>query len=183
MKNIRTTLLALTLAALPAAAQQHDPTRHAAPAPAADQKSAEAAHHAFLAAERGAIERGEGFGMGMAADQAGYPGPRHILEWKEQLKLGSEQETAVRALMAQMKEKAIPLGKQILAAEERLSQMFRQGRSEAELREETNRIGALRAELRWVHLSTHLAARKLLTAEQNAAYMRLRHSDEHAQHH
>ena len=142
-------------------------------APAA--KKAEASHHAYLEMERGAIERGEGFGMAMAADKAGYPGPKHILQLKEQLKLTAEQESAVTALMDAMKEKARSLGQQILKAEQQLEELFRAGRSEAELREETYRIATLRAQLRWVHLETHLAARKLLTGEQLADYQRLRH--------
>jgi hypothetical protein len=145
------------------------------PAPAAPAKSAEAGHHAFFAEERAALERGDGFGMAMAADRAGYPGPKHILELKEQLKLSAAQEASVNQLRAQMKEKAVPLGKEVLAAEARLEEMFRGGRPEAELREQTQRIAALRADLRWVHLGTHLAARKLLTAEQNALYLKLRH--------
>ncbi len=154
---------------------QHE--HHAAP-PAPTAKSPEAAHHAFLAEERAAIERGEGLGMALAADRAGYPGPKHILELKEQLKLTAAQQAAVEQLRAQMKEKALPLGRQILAAEARLEEMFRAGKGEAELREETYRIASLRAELRWVHLGTHLAARKLLTPEQNALYLKLRHGAE-----
>ena len=169
-------ILMLTLMALPAAAQQHDPSQHAQhtqQAPAVSKTEAD--HHAFLQMEREALEQGQGFGMALAADRSGYPGPKHILELKEQLKLTAEQESAVTALMDAMKEKARPLGQQILKAEQQLEELFRAGRSEAELREETYRIATLRAQLRWVHLETHLAARKLLTGEQLADYQRLRH--------
>jgi hypothetical protein len=74
-----------------------------------------------------------------------------------------------------MKQKAIARGKELLAAEERLEEYFVEGRSADELREETYRVSSLRAELRWVHLSAHLAAKKLLTREQVHTYMRLRH--------
>jgi hypothetical protein len=167
------------LVAQPLLAQQHDPAQHAQHAQQAQAgqagAKAEAEHHAFLQMEREALEQGQGFGMALAADRSGYPGPKHILELKEQLKLSAEQEAAVTSLMAAMKEKARPLGQQILKAEQQLEELFRAGRSEAELREETYRIATLRAQLRWVHLETHLAARKLLTEEQLATYQRVRH--------
>ncbi|MGH9791533.1 MAG: Spy/CpxP family protein refolding chaperone [Candidatus Acidiferrales bacterium] len=152
---------------------------YAAQAPVA--VSAEAGHHAFLKLEREAIENGQGFGMALAADRNGYPGPQHILELKDALQLTPQQDAAVTELMSAMKQKALARGREILAAEQRLEEMFRAGRPEAELREETYRIARLRAQLRWVHLETHIAARKLLSAEQLAAYQQLRHGGgEHA---
>lgn len=146
--------------------------------PATTPGTNQAVHHAFLEQERGAIERGEGFGMAMPADRSGYPGPKHILELKEQLKLTAEQQAAVEKLFAQTKEKAMPRGKEVLLAEARLEKMFAEGRPEAELREESFRVASLRAELRWVHLEAHLAARKLLTAEQLTTYHHLRWESE-----
>lgn len=167
-------MFGLVLCAILSSQHQHPNT----PAPTAN---AQAEHHAFLEQERAAIERGEGFGMALAADRAGYPGPKHVLELKEQLKLTLEQAAAMEKLFAEMKRKAVERGREVLLAEQRLGQYFAEGRSEAELREETYRAASLRAELRWVHLGTHLAARKLLTPEQVAAYKRIRHgAEEHA---
>lgn len=169
--------LVVALMSFPAFAQQHDPAMHAPQTQQAQAASKqETDHHAFLKLEREALEKGQGFGMALAADRNGYPGPKHILELKEPLKLTPRQEAAVTELMAGMKEKALARGREILAAEERLEEMFRSGRSEAELREETYRIATLRAQLRWVHLETHVAARKLLTADQLNTYQRMRHS-------
>jgi len=150
-------------------AQQHTHTPAAAGA-----GTAQAAHHAFLEQERAAIERGEGFGMALPADRSGYPGPKHILELKDELKLTAGQQAAVEKLFAHMKEKAIARGKEVLSAEARLEKMFADRRPEAELREESFRVASLRAELRWVHLEAHLAARKLLTPEQLSTYHHLR---------
>ena len=136
---------------------------------------AQASHHAFLEMERQAIERGEGFGMAMPADRSGYPGPKHVLELKEELKLTLELVAAMEKLFAEMKQKALDRGRELLNAEQRLEQLFAEGRSEDELREETYRIASLRAELRWVHLRTHLATRRLLTPQQVEAYTRIRH--------
>lgn len=170
------------LSAFGVKAQQHDPAMHAQHMQAQAAPQTEAGHHQFLQMEREALEQGQGFGMALAADRNGYPGPKHILELKEQLKLTAEQEAAVAQLMAGMKERALPLGRQILAAEQGLEELFRAGRPEPELREETYRIATLRAQLRWVHLETHLAARKLLTAKQLATYQHLRHGGSEAAH-
>lgn len=159
------------VAPLALAAQQHD---HSAMM-ASQAKTAETSHHAFLEMERGAIERGEGFGMALAADRNGFPGPKHILELKAELGLTAEQQTSIEKLMAEMSEKAVAKGREILDAEQKLEEMFAAGRSERELRAQTNRIAGLRGELRWVHLATHVAARRVLTAEQNAKYRELRY--------
>jgi len=163
----------LLLLALPVAAQHEPNMKH--PAAASPTPQAMAQHHAFLEEERGAIERGEGFGMALAADKNGYPGPKHVLEMKKELKLTPAQEAAMHKLFADMQTKALAKGKDVLLAEKRLEELFAQGKSEDELREETYRVASLRAELRWVHLATHLAAKKILTAKQIAAYQQMRH--------
>jgi len=112
--------------------------------------------------------------MALAADRNGYPGPKHVLELKKELKLTGDQEAAMQKLFDEMREKALAKGRDVLLAEKRLEEGFAQGRPEAELREETYRVATLKAELRWVHLSTHLATRNALTPEQLAAYQRIR---------
>jgi Spy/CpxP family protein refolding chaperone len=157
------------------AVQQHQHGSQLPPGGATTAQSAQAGHHAFLEMERQAIERGEGFGMALAADRSGYPGPKHVLELKDQLKLTPEQVAAMEKLVAEMRQKAVERGREVLNAEQRLEQMFADGRSEDELREETYRVASLRAELRWVHLRTHLATRKLLTPQQVQAYTHIRY--------
>jgi len=164
----------LLLVPLCGTAAQHE-QHMKSPAAASETPQAMAQHHAFLEAEREAIERGEGFGMALAADKNGYPGPKHVLDMKKELKLTPSQEAAMVKLMAEMKTKALAKGKDVLLAEKRLEELFAQGKSEDELREETYRVASLRAELRWVHLATHIAAKKLLTAQQIAAYQQMRH--------
>src|SRR5437899_5084129 len=103
---------------------------------------AEAAHHSFLDQERAAIERGEGFGMAMVADRNGYPGPKHVLELTAELQVTPEQQTAIEQLFAQMKADALARGKELLLAEAQLDQMFAEGRPEAELQHQTNRVAS-----------------------------------------
>ncbi len=150
--------------------------QHTPPITARSTNADETSHHSCLEQERAALKRGEGYGMALAADRNGYPGPKHVLDWKAELKLTREQQAAMETLFARMKEQALARGNEVLLAEARLEKMFAENRPEAELREETYRVVSLRAELRWVHLSAHLAARKLLMPEQLAAYARLRHT-------
>ncbi len=162
-------LLVLSLAAV-------TPDQHAPPGTASPGGTPEGAHHAWLQQERQAIERGEGFGMALAADHNGYPGPRHVLDLGEQLKLSPRQRALVQELFTRMSQQALARGKEVLLAESQLDRKFTQNRPEAELHEQVNRVAALRADLRWIHLSAHLATRPLLTQEQFAAYQHLRHT-------
>ena len=162
-------LLVLSLAAM-------TPDQHAPPGASSPGGTPEAAHHAWLQQERQALERGEGFGMALAADRNGYPGPRHVLELGDQLKLSPQQRARVQELFTRMRQQALARGKEVLLAESQLDREFAQNRPEAELRAQVNRVAALRADLRWIHLSAHLATRPLLTQEQLAAYQHLRHT-------
>lgn len=136
----------------------------------------EAAHHLFLEQEREALEQGQGFGMALAADRQGYPGPKHILELRQELELTPAQEQQVRALFERMHARAVAEGKSVLAKEAELERAFASGApDEAALRSLLADIATARAELRWIHLSAHLEARGLLTPAQRARYQALRY--------
>src|SRR2546427_480384 len=48
------------------------------------------------------VGEGRGFGLAFAADQNGYPGPMHVLELRDRLKLTGDQEARARELMHAM---------------------------------------------------------------------------------
>ena len=74
-----------------------------------------------------------------------------------------------------MKDKAIPLGKRLVALEGALNAAFAErGIDEARLMAMLGEIGKLRSELRFVHLATHLKTPALLSALQIEDYNRLR---------
>ena len=125
---------------------------------------------------RSAIERGESLGMGDPAIRGGSPAPLQLLALAGELKLSPGQVTALKKLQAEMSEKAVARGKEMLSAEARLEEMFREARPEADLREQSFRIDSLHAELRWTHLAAHVAARAQLAPDQLAAYQRLNHA-------
>ena len=129
------------------------------------------------------LQTGRGMGLARAADLAGYPGPRHVLDATEtgQLRLTSAQLAAVRRLFASMEAEARHLGAQVLEEEGRLEAAFRDRTiTDAELTARLGRIAALRAELRAVHLRAHLETRAVLDPAQLQRYDELRgHSATH----
>ncbi|MCI0403358.1 MAG: Spy/CpxP family protein refolding chaperone [Acidobacteria bacterium] len=171
MKIVLSSLLLLAFG-LSAAAQHHP----AGDSPEQDQ------HHVYLQLERDAIEQGQGFGMARVADRNGYPGPRHILDLAPHLHLTPEQIANAEALFAAMRQDALALGGKLLENEAALEKLFAAGAVDSEAaRRMVEDSAVLRAQLRWVHLSAHLKAYNLLTAEQRARYHDLRYgSDEHA---
>ncbi len=179
VRNGFSILSCLSLALLAPGRVSHAKSQAVAPpAPAQHAHQASAAmqnHHSCLEDERASIERGEGLGMGMVADRSGYPGPRHVLDMAADLHLTAGQRSAMEKAFAAMHEKAVARGKEFFEAQNRLEQMFRDGRPEADLREQAFRVDSIHAELRWIHLSAHLAAQKILTPEQIVLYTHLRH--------
>jgi len=166
MKTILSSLILLLAFGLSAAAQP----------PPASPPSAQAQHHVYLQLEREAIDKGQGFGMALVADRNGYPGPRHILDLAPHLHLSSDQVDQIEALFASMRHEALALGRRLLDNEAALEEQFAAGEVDSEaVQRRVDESAALRAQLRWAHLSAHLEAYNLLTPEQRARYLNLRH--------
>lgn len=130
---------------------------------------------------------GKGMGMALPAELNGYPGPRHVLDLADELDLTEEQVTQIQALFDEMQPQAIVLGEQILTAEAALEEAFRtQAVDENSLESQLQAIGVLDAQLRYVHLRTHLATIQILTPHQVMLYNSLRGYDDlpanHSQH-
>ena len=118
---------------------------------------------------------GRGMGLAKAAELNSYPGPLHVLQLANQLGLSDAQRTATETLYADMRNKAQPIGQQIIEIERNLDQAFAGGPiGPAILRAQVNAIAILQGELRAVHLETHLTQHSLLTPEQISRYDMLR---------
>ena len=118
---------------------------------------------------------GEGMGLAMAAELNHYPGPRHVLDFADDLQLQDAQRTQVEQAFVEMNADAVRLGEEIVEHEAALDGRFSDGNVETEsVRDALRAIGALQAELRFVHLNAHLATRSVLTDAQVAHYDRLR---------
>ena len=83
-------------------------------------------------------------GLAKAAELNSYPGPLHVLQLVNQLGLSDAQRTATDSLYANMREKALSIGRQIIEAERTLDRAFADGRIEpAMLRSQVNAIAIL----------------------------------------
>ena len=123
---------------------------------------------------RGYLE-GRGMGFAKPAELNGYPGPMHVLEHAGALRLTPAQEAATAALMAQHKQEVRELGREYIAAEQKLETLFSSRTASAEsLAEALAASGKLQTRIRQSHLDTHLKQTALLTAEQLLAYSDLR---------
>jgi uncharacterized protein (DUF305 family) len=118
---------------------------------------------------------GEGMGYAKSAELNGYPGPRHTLDLAKQLNLTAEQQANIQPIFDAMKQEAVTLGQEIVAAEATLSQSFADGTLTSEtLQTQLGALATLYAQLRQVHLQSHLEVTPLLTQEQVAQYQVLR---------
>lgn len=121
------------------------------------------------------LRRGGGWGLALAAELNGMPGPAHLLELKDQIPLTSDQVTKTQALFDEMREAAIPAGERLIAAEKALEAAFAAGKvDEASLRGLLVEAESLRTELRFIHLSQHYKTVKFLKPEQIKRYNSLR---------
>jgi len=144
-----------------------------APSPYAGQEKR--AIKALSEAEMRDLTEGRGMGLAEAAELNAYPGPLHVLELASELGLSDPQRAASESLIGPMRERAIALGVQIIAAEGDLDRAFAEGSIDRDaLRRHVAKIAALQGELRAVHLETHLAQRAILTPDQIARYDALR---------
>ena len=116
------------------------------------------------------VGEGRGFGMAFAADQNGYPGPMHVLELQDRLKLTPEQVAKAGELHAAVKAE-LPKSTRLLEAERRLERLFAErAATEDSVRAAVAEIERARTEVRLVHLLTHLRTRDLLSDEQRRLY-------------
>ena len=118
---------------------------------------------------------GRGLGLARAAELNSYPGPKHVLEWADRLALTEAQRAETERLVGHVRHEARVLGAEIVAAERELDALFAEGQAtQAAVAALTDRLGALQGRLRAVHLQAHVAMRQVLSADQIAAYDRLR---------
>ena len=136
-------------------------------------------HHALAQTCEGAFEEnvrdGRGFGMAFVADQQGYPGPLHVLELKDRLRLSRDQEAKAEVLLAAMFAESRPKSSRLIDAEAKLRRLFAASRpDEAAVRTAVGEIETARADVRLVHLLFHLKMRDALMDEQRRVYQEAR---------
>lgn len=163
--------LALAHAFAPAIAPAQDRSGHASPYAGFESRAIKSLSEADLEE----LRRGGGWGLALAAELNGIPGPAHLLELREEIQLSAGQVTAIRQILDQMRTEAIVAGARLIESEEAMEAAFRAGDlDDAGLRALIAEAEAARAELRFIHLSRHLSTPPLLTVEQIARYGALR---------
>lgn len=118
---------------------------------------------------------GAGMGYAKAAELNHFPGPMHVLELADRLKLSAEQRAATKQLMDAHKADARSIGAKLVEAERALEGLFRSGKVEqGALANAVRDAATLQGEYRLSHLETHRRMRALLNQEQIARYDELR---------
>ena len=165
------TLLVACLLPSVASAQGHE--GHGEASPYAELQARDI--KALSAEEVEALLLGDGMGFALAAELNGYPGPKHVLELADSLRLTGEQRRRMDALMQRMQDRARALGRELVEGERALDRAFAAGSIDAPgLEEAVGRLARLRGDLRTVHLAAHIITADLLTEHQRHLYQRLR---------
>jgi Spy/CpxP family protein refolding chaperone len=137
---------------------------------------------AQVPADRDVLLNAEGAGQAKYAETNGYPGPKHVLDLADTLKLNQMQRNKVKEIFNEMESRAKELGQRIVRIEEEMNTAFRQGLvNEKSIKDDAEQIGRLRGRLRAVHLSAHLKTKEILSKEQRDLYKILRNVGNSAQ--
>ena len=114
---------------------------------------------------------GNGMRLALSAELNMYPGPRHVLDLVDAMGLDAEQIARVEAIRDVMSADAVRIGTQIVHLERALDLAFAHRIIDStRLRSMTNEIGRLQGELRFVHLTAHLAVTEILSQTQIEQY-------------
>lgn len=171
MMFLRTLFLGLAMAVSPAITLAQDHSDHASPYAGFETRAIKSLSEADL----DELRRGGGWGLALAAELNGVPGPAHLLELRDEIPLSAEQVAAIQTTFDEMQAEAIEAGVRLIEAEETIEAAFRAGALDDErLRALIVEAEAARAELRFIHLSRHLSTPPLLNADQIARYNTLR---------
>jgi hypothetical protein len=114
-------------------------------------------------------------GMAKLAELNGYPGPKHVLDLTSQLELNDTQIEQINNIYQNMKFEAIVLGEKIITVESQLNKKFSNDSiDEKYLQEKVHESAGHYAELRNVHLQSHVLMMTVLSSDQIQKYGELR---------
>ena len=125
--------------------------------------------------DRDGLLKGLGMGLASIAEMNNFPGPKHILDAKDDLLLTRDQVKKIEALDKLVASAAIQKGTDVVQAEDELEKLFENPSvSEKTVRSKLEEIGKLRADLRFIHLQAHLRMKQILTPEQIKKYAEIK---------
>jgi Spy/CpxP family protein refolding chaperone len=165
--------LALTAGVVAAFAQHHGKAHTPSAQPYAGQQAREVA--SLSGQEQQDLLAGRGMGLAKSAELNGHPGPAHVLELAEELKLTPEQRRLVKDAFERMQAKAKALGEAYIKAEKAVDQAFKAGPAKAsEVTALVTEANRLLGEVRLSHLLAHVEITPILTPGQRQRYAELR---------
>lgn len=171
MMSLRILLLGFALTVSPAVVLAQGHSGHASPYAGFETRAIKSLSETDLEE----LRRGGGWGLALAAELNGVPGPAHLLELRDEISLSADQAAAIQAIFDEMKSEAVAAGARLIEAEEAIETAFRAGGlADERLRALIAEAEAARAELRFIHLSRHLSTPPLLSTDQIARYNALR---------
>lgn len=169
MRRYSCPVLCFLLAVIPAnvQAQVHKHTGNTSPYAGFETRSIKSLSEADIEE----LRSGGGWGLALAAELNGVPGPAHLLELKDELDLSVDQVAEIKAIYNQMRAEATAAGERFIAAETAIEHAFASGQIDAtRLQSLIDESEGVRAELRFIHLSRHLLTTPILTLEQIERY-------------
>ena len=111
--------------------------------------------------------KGDAMGQTLVAEKNGFPAPEIILSLKDQLGLTKDQLRKMNEMMTNLPVSAAVKGQEIVDAEDELSKLFESGAiNEKTLRMKLERIGKMRADLRFIQLQVYLKEKQILSTKQ-----------------
>jgi Spy/CpxP family protein refolding chaperone len=111
--------------------------------------------------------KGDPAGQTAAVEKSGFPSPQKIVSLKEQLGLTKDQLRKMDEMLTNLPISAKVKGEEIIEAEEELNNYFESGSiNEKTLRTKLERIGKMRADLRFIHLQVYIKEKQILSAKQ-----------------
>lgn len=117
--------------------------------------------------EKEALRAGAGLGAGRLAMQAGYPGPKHVLEMGDELELTAAQKERIGTIFAEAKASFAKMGAELVEKEEAFEAMFAAGDVDVDdMKKLAAEIGRRQGELRAGHLAAHVRTKEALTPAQ-----------------
>ena len=125
-----------------------------------------------IPSDREELMKGDAQAYIALAERNKFPSPEKILSLKDQLALTKDQVRKIDEMMKNHPVAVTVKGQDIIEAEEDLNRLFETGNiNEKMLRSKLERIGKLRAELRFSHLQIYLKVKQILSTNQ---WMRLK---------
>ncbi|MGD0037025.1 MAG: hypothetical protein ABSC53_07010 [Bacteroidota bacterium] len=120
-----------------------------------------------IPSDKDQLLNGDATGQTLVAEKNGFPAPQKVISFKDQLGLTKDQLKKINEILTNLPISATVKGQEIVEAEEELNKLFESGTlNEKTLRDKLERIGKMRADLRFVHLQIYLKEKQILSVNQ-----------------